>query len=71
MELRERSNGKGIIVLKKGISKLREAHFKEIHSLGVKLKKLEDKCSAKAEEWKVKEKSFQDKVALLEAKAWE
>ena len=57
--------------MKEELSKLREAHFEEIHSLEVKLKKAEDKCSIKAKEWEAREKTFQDKITTLEGKGKE
>ena len=50
LELRERSNGKAITELKEKIFRLKEAHSEEIRSLEIKIKKDEDKCSAKEKE---------------------
>ena len=62
LELSEFSDGKAITELKEELSKLREVHSEEIRSLETKLKKVEDKCSAKEKENGEKENSFQDKV---------
>ena len=48
--------------------KLREVYSREICFLGGKVKKAEDKLSAKEREWGAQEKILQDKVALLEKK---
>ena len=52
-------------------AKMMEVRSKEVRSLEVKLKDAKNKYLAKEKEWGVKEKSLQDKVALLEAKAQE
>ena len=55
LKQRECSNGNVVTRLKEELSKLREAHSGEICLLKEKLKKAEDKCSAREKEWKVKE----------------
>ena len=52
MELRECSDDKAIIELKEELVKLKEAHSKEIYSLEDKVKKADDKYSAKKKEWR-------------------
>ena len=47
LELREHCDGKAVTELKEELSKLREAHSKEIRLLEDKLKKGEDKWLAK------------------------
>ena len=54
--------------LTKELLKLRKSHAKDIHSLKGKVKKAEDKCSAKQKEWEPQETRLQDKVASLEKK---
>ena len=71
LELRACSHRKAFTKLKEELSKLRETHFEEVCSLEAKIKKAKEKCSAKEKEQGVKEKSLQDKVALLEVKAWD
>ena len=68
LELRECFDGKAISELKEELSKLREAHAEEVQALKAKLKTVEHKCSAQEKERASKEKSFQDRVAILEGK---
>ena len=68
LELKECFDRRTIIELKEELSKLREAHTEEVQTLKGKLKKAEDKCLARKRKWASKEKSLQDKIAILEGK---
>ena len=68
LELREHFDGKSISKLKEKLVKLREAHFREIHSLEDKVKKAEDKWYPKRKGEGAQEQILQDKVAFLEKK---
>ena len=57
LELKEHSSGKAIAELKKELSKLNEAHSEKIHSLEGKVKKVDDRCSAKEKKRGAQEKS--------------